>query len=316
MWQTLKKQEIIEKLRTDEMQGLTEKQVKELQEKEGKNKLADKKKESILIKFIKQFNDFMIIILIIASIISALVSKMQGENDYIDSFIIIAIVIINAIMGVIQEAKAEKAIEALKQLTPQKCKTIRNGNIKEINAEELVKGDIVLLEAGNYVPADCRLLETYNLKIEESSLTGENLPSEKDANYICKKEEQLGDMKNMAFMASTIVNGHANENNSRKNSKYDDRKRSTRNTNPKKIRASRKNIRNSMFSNMHTNFLNRNNKKDRANRNVYDISRISSSSNTRRITSNSNNSAINRGNKNGKKEQHNKKITSSRNIRK
>ena len=94
MWQTLKKQEIIEKLRTDEMQGLTEKQVKELQEKEGKNKLADKKKESILIKFIKQFNDFMIIILIIASIISALVSKMQGENDYIDSFIIIAIVIL------------------------------------------------------------------------------------------------------------------------------------------------------------------------------------------------------------------------------
>ena len=209
MWQTLKKQEIIEKLRTDEMQGLTEKQVKELQEKEGKNKLADKKKESILIKFIKQFNDFMIIILIIASIISALVSKMQGENDYIDSFIIIAIVILNAIMGVIQEAKADKSIEALKQLTPQKCKTIRNGNIKEINAEELVKGDIVLLEAGNYVPADCRLLETYNLKIEESSLTGENLPSEKDANYICKKEEQLGDMKNMAFMASTVVNGHA-----------------------------------------------------------------------------------------------------------
>ena len=91
MWQTLKKQEIIEKLRTDEMQGLTEKQVKELQEKEGKNKLADKKKESILIKFIKQFNDFMIIILIIASIISALVSKMQGENDYIDSFIISSI---------------------------------------------------------------------------------------------------------------------------------------------------------------------------------------------------------------------------------
>ena len=209
MWQTLKKQEIIEKLKTDEMRGLTEKQVKELQEKEGKNKLADKKKEGILIKFIKQFNDFMIIILIIASIISALVSKMQGENDYIDSFIIIVIVILNAIMGVIQEAKAEKSIEALKKLTPQKCKTIREGSIKEINAEELVKGDIVLLEAGNYVPADCRLLETYNLKIEESSLTGENVPSEKDANYICREEEQLGDMKNMAFMASTVVNGHA-----------------------------------------------------------------------------------------------------------
>ena len=209
MWQTLKKEETIEKLNTNEKQGLTEEQVRKKQEKEGKNKLEDKKKESILIKFIKQFNDFMIIILIIASIISAIVSKMQGENDYIDSFIIIAIVILNAIIGVIQEAKAEKSIEALKQLTPQKCKTIREGNIKEINAEELVKGDIILLEAGNYVPADCRLLETYNLKIEESSLTGENLPSEKDANYICNKEEQLGDMKNMAFMASTVVNGHA-----------------------------------------------------------------------------------------------------------
>ena len=100
MWQTLKKQEIIEKLKTDEMRGLTEKQVKELQEKEGKNKLANKKKEGILIKFIKQFNDFMIIILIIASIISALVSKMQGENDYIDSFIIIVIVILNARYGI------------------------------------------------------------------------------------------------------------------------------------------------------------------------------------------------------------------------
>ena len=209
MWQTLKKEETIEKLNTNEKQGLTEEQVRKKQEKEGKNKLEDKKKESILIKFIKQFNDFMIIILIIASIISAIVSKMQGENDYIDSFIIIAIVILNAIIGVIQEAKAEKSIEALKQLTPQKCKTIREGNMKEINAEELVKGDIILLEAGNYVPADCRLLETYNLKIEESSLTGENLPSEKDANYICNKEEQLGDMKNMAFMASTVVNGHA-----------------------------------------------------------------------------------------------------------
>ncbi len=209
MWQTLKKQEILATLSTNEKTGLTESQVKKRQEKEGKNKLDDKKKENIFIKFIKQFNDFMIIILILASIISALVSKMQGENDYIDSIIIITIVILNAIMGVVQEAKAEKSIEALKQLTPQKCKTIRNGITNEINAEELVKGDIIILEAGNYVPADCRLLETYNLKIEESSLTGENVPSEKDATYICGKDVPLGDMKNMAFMASIVVNGHA-----------------------------------------------------------------------------------------------------------
>ena len=209
MWQTLRKEEILTKLNTNEKTGLNQAQVKHIQEKEGKNKLADKKKESIIIKFLKQFNDFMIIILIIASIISALVSKMQGENDYIDSIIIIAIVILNAIMGVVQEAKAEKSIEALKKLTPQKTKAIRDGKTEEINAEELVKGDIIILEAGNYVPADCRLLETYNLKIEESSLTGENIPAEKDASIICKKDIPLGDMKNMAFMASTVVNGHA-----------------------------------------------------------------------------------------------------------
>ena len=209
MWQTLRKEEILTKLNTNEKTGLNQAQVKHIQEKEGKNKLADKKKESIIIKFLKQFNDFMIIILIIASIISALVSKMQGENDYIDSIIIIAIVILNAIMGVVQEAKAEKSIEALKKLTPQKTKAIRDGKTAEINAEELVKGDIIILEAGNYVPADCRLLETYNLKIEESSLTGENIPAEKDASIICKKDISLGDMKNMAFMASTVVNGHA-----------------------------------------------------------------------------------------------------------
>lgn len=209
MWQTLRKEEILTKLNTNEKTGLNQTQVKHMHEKEGKNKLADKKKESIIIKFLKQFNDFMIIILIIASIISALVSKMQGENDYIDSIIIIAIVILNAIMGVVQEAKAEKSIEALKKLTPQKTKVIREGKTEEINSEELVKGDIIILEAGNYVPADCRLLETYNLKIEESSLTGENIPAEKDASIICKKDIPLGDMKNMAFMASTVVNGHA-----------------------------------------------------------------------------------------------------------
>ena len=209
MWYTLKKEEVLKKLNTDENFGLKEEQVKVLQQKYGKNKLDDSKKESIIIKFFKQFNDFMIIILIIASLISALVSKMQGENDYIDSVIIIAIVILNAIMGVIQEQKAEKSIEALKKLTPQKTKVIREGQTKEIDVEDLVKGDIILLESGQYVPADCRLIETFNLQIEESSLTGENIPSEKDCNVISKKNVPLADMKNMAFMASIVTNGHA-----------------------------------------------------------------------------------------------------------
>ena len=208
MWQTLRKNEILKKLGTNENVGLSEDEVKQRQEKYGKNKLQEKKKESVLIKFLKQFNDFMIIILIIASIISAVVSKMQGENDYVDSIIIVVIVIFNALMGVIQEAKAEKSIEALKQMTPQTAKVIRNGKKIEINAEELVKGDIIELEAGNYVPADCRILESHNLKIEESSLTGETEPSLKEADIICKKDIPLGDMKNMAFMASITVNGH------------------------------------------------------------------------------------------------------------
>ena len=208
MWQTLRKEEVLRKLNTDEKQGLTEKEVRERQEKYGKNKLQEKKKESFIVKFIKQFNDFMIIILIIASIISAVVSKMQGENDYVDSIIIIGIVVFNALMGVIQEAKAEKSIEALKQMTPQLAKTIRNGKTVEVNAEELVKGDIIVLDAGNFVPADCRILESHNLKIEESSLTGETQGAEKDADAICSKNAPLGDMKNMAFMASITVNGH------------------------------------------------------------------------------------------------------------
>ena len=208
MWQTLRKEEVLKKLSTDEKQGLTEKEVQERQAKYGKNKLQEKKKESFIVKFIKQFNDFMIIILIIASIISAVVSKMQGENDYVDSIIIIGIVVFNALMGVIQEAKAEKSIEALKQMTPQLAKTIRNGKTVEVNAEELVKGDIIILDAGNFVPADCRILESHNLKIEESSLTGETQGAEKDADAICSKNAPLGDMKNMAFMASITVNGH------------------------------------------------------------------------------------------------------------
>lgn len=208
MWQTLRKDETLKSLGTNEKIGLSDEEVKIRQEKYGKNKLQEKKKESLFIKFLKQFNDFMIIILIIASIISAVVSKMQGENDYVDSIIIIGIVVFNALMGVIQEAKAEKSIEALKQMTPQLAKAIRNGKKIEINAEDLVKGDIIELEAGNYVPADCRILESHNLKIEESSLTGETEPSLKDADIICKKDIPLGDMKNMAFMASITVNGH------------------------------------------------------------------------------------------------------------
>ena len=208
MWHMLRTEEVARNLKTSIKLGLAEEEVISRKEKYGANKLDEKKKESIIIKFIKQFNDFMIIILIFASIISAFTSYMQGENDYIDSIIIIAIVVLNAIMGLVQEERAEKSIESLKKLTPQIAKTTRNGITEEINAEELVPGDIIELDAGNYVPADCRIIEGFNLKIEESSLTGETEPVEKNINEIPKEKMPLGDMKNMGFMGSIVVYGH------------------------------------------------------------------------------------------------------------
>lgn len=208
MWYTLSTKEVERQMQTNIEFGLNEKQVEDKQNKFGLNKLEEKKKESIIIKFVKQFNDFMIIILIIASIISAVVAKLEGSNDYFDSIIIIAIVVFNAIMGLVQEAKAEKSLEALKKMTAPTCKVKRDGKICTIKSEQIVPGDIVLLEAGNYVPADCRLISSSNLKIEESSLTGETVPVLKDANCMLKEKTALGDMVNMAFSTTIVANGH------------------------------------------------------------------------------------------------------------
>ena len=208
MWYTLSTKEVEKQMQTNIEFGLNEKQVEDKQNKFGLNKLEEKKRESIVIKFIKQFNDFMIIILIIASIISAVVARLEGSNDYFDSIIIIAIVVFNAIMGLVQEAKAEKSLEALKKMTAPACRVKRNGKISTIKSEQIVPGDIVLLEAGNYVPADCRLISSSNLKIEESSLTGETVPVLKEANSILKEKTALGDMVNMAFSTTIVVNGH------------------------------------------------------------------------------------------------------------
>ena len=208
MWYTQTVDEVIKKLKSNVNSGLADNEVIKRKEKYGENKLKEKKKENIIIKFLKQFNDFMIIILIIASIVSAGVSYLRGENDYIDSIIIILIVVLNAIMGLVQEERAEKSIESLKKLTPQIAKVTRNGVIKEVNAEELVPGDIIEITDGNFVPADCRIISAFNLKIEESSLTGETEPVCKDSKPIYDNKLSLGDMKNMAFMASVVVAGH------------------------------------------------------------------------------------------------------------
>ena len=208
MWHTKEINEIEKEFETNIVEGLNEKKVEERRQQFGENKLADKKKENIIIKFLKQFNDFMIIILIIASVISAVVAKLDGSGDYIDSIIIIAIVVFNSIMGLIQEAKAEKSLEALKTMTAPVSKVKRNGKIVTVKGTEVVPGDIVILEAGNYVPADARLISSSNLKVEESSLTGETVPVLKDANAIFKEEVSIGDTINMVFSSTIIVNGH------------------------------------------------------------------------------------------------------------
>ena len=189
--------------------GLKENDITERQRQFGKNKINEGKKEGLLVKLIKQFNDFMIIILIIAAIVSAAVSYMEGTGDYFDSIIIIAIVLFNGIMGLVQETKAEKSIEALKKLSSPVAKVRRNGKIQTIAGEDVLPGDIVILEAGNYVPADMRLINAVNLKVEESSLTGETEPVLKNSEKIMSnKKVPLGDMYNMVFGSTIVVNGH------------------------------------------------------------------------------------------------------------
>ncbi len=208
MWHSSSVEEIAKNLKTNINIGLPDDEAQKRFEIYGPNNLKEKKKESIFVKFIKQFNDFMIITLIIAAIISAVVSKLNGEADYIDSIIIVAIVIFNAIMGLVQEQKAEKSLEALKKMTAPNAKVRRNGRVQEIDATLVVPGDIVILEAGNYVPADCRLINSYNLKIEESALTGETIPSLKDSSKILKENTAMGDLCNMVFATTIVVNGH------------------------------------------------------------------------------------------------------------
>ena len=208
MWQSFNINEVARRLRTNLGQGLSKEEAENRHNKDGPNKLDEQKKESLLIRFLKQFQDFMIIILLIAAVISAVVSYIQGENDYIDSIIIVAIVVFNAIMGLVQEAKAEKSLEALKDMSAPVAKVRRDGRIVTVKGTEVVPGDIVLLEAGNYVPADCRLINSYNLKIEESSLTGETVPVTKDAEVLLGERTALGDTLNMAFANTIVVNGH------------------------------------------------------------------------------------------------------------
>ncbi|MDU2663492.1 MAG: HAD-IC family P-type ATPase, partial [Clostridium perfringens] len=201
MWYKKSKNEILKELDVDEKNGLSSNEALRRLEKYGKNKLATKKKKTLFKQFLSQLKDVMIYILIIAAIISAFLGEIS------DALIILLVIVINAVIGVVQESKAEKALDALKELSTPKALVKRDGPLKEILSEDIVPGDIVIIDAGRYIPGDLRLIDTANLKIEESAFTGESVPSEKDASFLPDKEIPIGDQNNMAFMSTLATYG-------------------------------------------------------------------------------------------------------------
>lgn len=201
---------LVKELGTDIKNGLSNQQVIEKKEKYGENKLRERKKKTNLQRFFEQFNDVMIIILLIAAVVSFVIAIVEGNpSEFLEPVLILLIVVLNAIMGVLQESKAEKALEALKNLSAPHARVIREGKEQIIDAAELVPGDIIRLEAGDFVPADARLIHSVNLKSEESALTGESVPSEKDASAIIEENVPIGDRTNMVFSGCSITYGTA-----------------------------------------------------------------------------------------------------------
>ncbi len=206
---SLSTEDVLKELDTNE-QGLSSAQAAQRLEKYGFNKLKEAEKATWFQKFLAQLKDPMLIILMIAAGVSALTGMLSGENEWAEVIIILAVVLLNAILGVIQESKAEAAIEALQTMTAATCKVLRDGKMVVLHSDELVPGDVVLLEAGDAVPADGRLLESASLKIEEAVLTGESVPVNKVIEILGVESENdvpLGDRKNMCYMGSTVVYG-------------------------------------------------------------------------------------------------------------
>ena len=205
-WFNYSVEKTAKELNTDVEKGLTDGEVKSRYEKYGKNQLQAKKKKSLIVKFLEQFKDFMIIVLIIAAIVSGIVGVQQGEG-MADTFIILIVVIVNAIIGVAQENKAEKSLEALQKLSSHVAKVIRDGKMIVVQSADLVPGDIVVLETGDFVPADIRISEAVNLKCQESALTGESVPVDKYEDAIDSQDTALGDRRNMLFSSSLVTYG-------------------------------------------------------------------------------------------------------------
>ena len=205
-WFNKKIEEIEKELKTNIENGLKQEQIQEIRNEKGYNELQAAKKKTIIQRFIDQFKDFSIIVLIIAAIVSGIVGVSQGEG-ITDTIIILIVVIVNAVIGVAQENKAEKSLEALQKLSDHASKVVRDGNMQVIPAKDLVTGDIVVLDTGDYIPADLRIIEAVNLKSQESSLTGESVPVEKIDDVIEEEEIGIGDRKNMLFSSSLVTYG-------------------------------------------------------------------------------------------------------------
>lgn len=204
------REDLIKDFSTDAKNGLSETRVSEIRKKYGLNKLEEKKKKSLFMRFIDQFKDVMILILIVASVISFVIACTEGDpKEFFEPILILLIVVLNAAMGVAQESKAEKALDALKNMSAPHARVIRDGSEKIIDSSELVPGDIIRLEAGDFIPADARLLSSVSLKSEESVLTGESVPSEKDSEAEVSEDSALADRINTVFSGCSVTYGTA-----------------------------------------------------------------------------------------------------------
>ena len=201
------REEAVQTLGTDPARGLNQRECQRRLEQYGKNELRPAKRRGLPARFFSQFQDLMVLILLAAAAVSFAVSWVRGDGEYVDSLIILAIVVCNAVIGTVQEVRADRAIQALKKLSSPHAWVIREGRRQRVESSQLVPGDLVVLQAGDLVPADLRLLKSAELKIEESALTGESVPAEKDAGARCPQNAPLGERKNMAFASTGVASG-------------------------------------------------------------------------------------------------------------
>lgn len=207
IWHSTEKNEVAERFEVNPATGLTTEQVEARLEKYGRNILTSDKKKSLFARFLDQMKDFMVIVLLIAAALSMVVTIAEQNGEWFEPIIIIAIVLANAVLGVWQEYKAENALEALKSMTAPQAKVIRNGETVTINSADLVRGDIIILEAGDYIPADARLISAVQFRCDESPLTGESVPVEKNPDLLVDDIAPLGDRVNMVYSGCSVTNG-------------------------------------------------------------------------------------------------------------